>query len=189
MPANHCKPHSPETRAKMSASHAGKPRPWKHRPSRITAGVQEWRCGKCEQFFPREGFYPNKRTSLGLTSECKTCHQQTSRSSRNMDTARRRQIGYEATRRARIAGGGGTVSTAQWQSLLTILGAVCLRCGETSLIQRDHIIPLSKGGVNHPTNLQPLCKRCNEVKQARDWDFRSEAQKELAVVEFKRVEA
>lgn len=193
MPANHCKPHAPAARAKMSASHRGKPRAWRHRPSRIVEGIQEWRCGNCHEYLARDGFYQNRRTLLGITSECRRCHSATSRRTRNQEASRKRQVVYEATRRARKARAGGEVTALDWGCLCEVLGTACLRCGTAENIQRDHVVPLAKGGMHHPLNLQPLCRRCNETKQARAWDFRTEAQKaalrEVWVVEFKRVEA
>lgn len=34
----------------------------------------------------------------------------------------------------------------------------------------DHILPLKLGGMNCVTNLQLLCKKCNEKKGARNWE-------------------
>ena len=31
----------------------------------------------------------------------------------------------------------------------------------------DHIVPLAKGGTNHPTNLQPAHRKCNRDKADR----------------------
>tara|TARA_X000001036_G_scaffold170698_1_gene161458 strand:- start:143 stop:721 length:579 start_codon:yes stop_codon:yes gene_type:complete len=53
---------------------------------------------------------------------------------------------------------------------------ICQLCGATKedgMLEVDHIVPRSKGGSNHPENLQVLCSRCNRAKSNRDnTDFR-----------------
>ena len=36
--------------------------------------------------------------------------------------------------------------------------------GQEVMITKDHIIPRSKGGINHISNYQPLCSICNGLK-------------------------
>ncbi len=49
----------------------------------------------------------------------------------------------------------------------------CLHCGISVtaephlLLEVDHIIPLSRGGLSEPNNLQTLCWRCNRTKGAK----------------------
>lgn len=46
----------------------------------------------------------------------------------------------------------------------------CARCGKLFAkkdIDIDHIIPKSKGGMDHPMNLQAMCKHCNRSKGAK----------------------
>ena len=40
----------------------------------------------------------------------------------------------------------------------------CANCGTASNLTIDHIIPLSKGGLNEVSNLQMLCEPCNAQK-------------------------
>lgn len=191
MPANHCKPHTEAAKAKMRAAHLGTTAPWKHRPSRTVAGTAMYRCGRCGSFLAKELFHADKRNSLGIKSYCKTCHSHVSITSRNPERARVRAQRNEATRRARKAGAGGVVSAQDWSDLLEVLGRACLKCGATAKITQDHIVPISMGGAHHPTNLQPLCRPCNERKQASIADYRTEGQRAAIagkwVVEFKRV--
>lgn len=42
----------------------------------------------------------------------------------------------------------------------------CTNCGSIDRLEIDHIVPLARGGSSEPTNLQILCKRCNQKKWA-----------------------
>lgn len=52
-------------------------------------------------------------------------------------------------------------------------GYACLRCGVSVadephlLLEVDHIMPVSRGGLSTPDNLQTLCWRCNRSKGAK----------------------
>ena len=51
---------------------------------------------------------------------------------------------------------------------------LCSGCWEwfpRYLIQTDHIIPVSRGGTDHPGNLQPLCASCNLLKGDRPMSY------------------
>jgi hypothetical protein len=83
----------------------------------------------------------------------------------------------------------GSHTTQEWIDLNEQYGYHCLRCkkhesefpinsrtGRPFPIEQDHIIPLSKGGTNWITNIQPLCHDCNGMggKGINTTDFRSE---------------
>ncbi|TXN40071.1 hypothetical protein FV233_27185 [Methylobacterium sp. WL7] len=47
-------------------------------------------------------------------------------------------------------------------------GLVCAYCGDISgPFEIDHVVPYSRGGENHPSNLCVACKPCNRSKGAR----------------------
>ena len=44
-----------------------------------------------------------------------------------------------------------------------VTGHPCAYCGQPAE-HLDHITPLSRGGIDHPSNWQPLCATCNLSK-------------------------
>jgi len=73
----------------------------------------------------------------------------------------------EAKRRARKRNAAGECSLSQWEARKAMWGgecwlklAGCTKAGTTI----DHVIPLSKGGTNWPSNLRPACPSCNGRK-------------------------
>lgn len=44
----------------------------------------------------------------------------------------------------------------------------CAYCNDRPIfLTIDHVTPRSQGGTNHPNNLLPACKSCNESKGSR----------------------
>ncbi len=43
----------------------------------------------------------------------------------------------------------------------------CYYCGSKKVETFDHVQPLSRGGSNHPSNMVPVCRRCNTSKGSK----------------------
>lgn len=56
---------------------------------------------------------------------------------------------------------------ARRSKLYLMCNPVCVKCGHPSQ-ETDHIIPLSRGGVDDESNYQALCKACHSAKTARE---------------------
>lgn len=81
----------------------------------------------------------------------------------------RRAASYGA-RRAREKNVEGKFSPNDVLSLLDQQNYQCVYC-KTCLkeyYEVDHIMPISKGGSNWPSNLQCLCRNCNRRKSSKD---------------------
>lgn len=81
-----------------------------------------------------------------------------------------------AQRARRGAGKASDFTAADWAEIKRLYGFKCLRCQhpETLLIQLqpDHVVPTSRGGIHHKSNIQPLCRTCNIWKSAKTIDYR-----------------
>jgi 5-methylcytosine-specific restriction endonuclease McrA len=77
-----------------------------------------------------------------------------------------------------MASSTGSFTTAEWRALLNKYER-CPRClrrwedilplpGRKTVVTRDHIVPISRGGSNSIENIQPLCYACNSKKGQRE---------------------
>jgi 5-methylcytosine-specific restriction endonuclease McrA len=69
-------------------------------------------------------------------------------------------------RRTRKLGAAGSHTNAEWLAIVKKHGDRCADCGEKKRLQRDHVVPLSRGGSDFAFNIQPLCRSCNSRKRA-----------------------
>jgi 5-methylcytosine-specific restriction endonuclease McrA len=76
-------------------------------------------------------------------------------------------------RRALIAGSEGSFTIEEWLDLLEKYNYMCLCCSrDDAELTIDHVVPLSLGGSNDISNIQPLCLTCNLSKGVRTVDYR-----------------
>lgn len=64
----------------------------------------------------------------------------------------------------------GSHSLQQWQELKKNFNYMCLCCKQQEpfiKLTEDHIVPLSLGGSNDISNIQPLCRSCNSRKHTQ----------------------
>lgn len=77
---------------------------------------------------------------------------------------------YVRNRTARIHNANGKHTAQDIEKLFIKQKGKCMNCFKSikNKYDVDHIIPLSKGGNNWPSNLQILCPSCNRSKGAKD---------------------
>ena len=72
--------------------------------------------------------------------------------------------------RAALRDAPGSFTDSEWRNLLERFDYKCAECGRKEpeiKLTVDHFLPLSKGGSNYISNIQPLCKSCNSRKGNR----------------------
>ncbi len=84
---------------------------------------------------------------------------------------------YSRLRVYRKTSAEGSHTVQEWNELKKLYNYMCLSCKkiepEVKLCE-DHIVPLSKGGNNFISNIQPLCRPCNTSKMVKTIDYRIE---------------
>jgi 5-methylcytosine-specific restriction endonuclease McrA len=70
--------------------------------------------------------------------------------------------------RRRVLIGLGTTTPSTWRRALEVFDHKCAYCGVGGQkLQRDHVLPLSRGGYDIPANVVPACHTCNTSKGAQ----------------------
>lgn len=80
---------------------------------------------------------------------------------KNWDRLKAVYNGYYRKRRALLAGAEGTFTEDEWLAITERQHGRCFDCGEERKLTIGHLVPLSKGGSNWPTNIVGQCLRCN----------------------------
>lgn len=98
---------------------------------------------------------------------------------------------YAHQRRVRFAGSINNLTAQDWNDILDSQYNKCAICGrlfnEKLQPQRDHIRPVSKGGVFTRANVQALCINCNSLK-SNNWDMDSEPITDQDLAHFEEVD-
>jgi hypothetical protein len=83
------------------------------------------------------------------------------------------ETAYEQTRQDRLLRNGGHHTQEEWEQLCAYYNYSCVRCGKTGeRLTKDHVIPVTKGGKDYISNIQPLCISCNSRKYTKIEDYR-----------------
>jgi 5-methylcytosine-specific restriction endonuclease McrA len=79
-----------------------------------------------------------------------------------------RKLWHNRQRRVMKIGNGGSHTLEEWINVKVRNAYLCAICGEADFNARlteDHIIPLTRGGSDDISNIQPLCNSCNCKKR------------------------
>ena len=80
----------------------------------------------------------------------------------------------EQQRTFRKRANGGHHNYREWLDLKAKYNNTCLSCYKKEpniKLSEDHIIPISKGGSNDISNIQPLCVLCNSIKRDSEINY------------------
>tara|TARA_Y100000310_G_C20564092_1_gene754570 strand:- start:45 stop:674 length:630 start_codon:yes stop_codon:yes gene_type:complete len=82
-------------------------------------------------------------------------------------TTYQRKLYLNLKRRSLKLGAQGTHTQSEWEALKRDCTYQCMKCKRKEpliILTEDHIVPLTKGGNDSITNIQPLCRGCNSRK-------------------------
>lgn len=94
----------------------------------------------------------------------------------NAEKVRRFKADNGRRRRAAKQASPGNFTAEEFEDLCERYGNRCLSCGATGvLLEADHVVPLTRGGADDISNIQPLCGTCNRRKFVSIVDYRTRA--------------
>jgi hypothetical protein len=145
-------------------------------------------CNKCGIEKDIKEFYKDCNTKDGYCTKCKVCKREYVWKPENRLRAKQtnkiwkknnsEKIELYSLNRRTFGKQALTIpfTHEQWEQRMSMWGGRCAYCGccfdEDHPMQKDHVIPLSKGGPHILANLRPACSRCNNskgIKSLKEW--------------------
>lgn len=162
--------------ANSRKTHCPQGHPYDDENTRITSGGDR-KCRECERASVRKQHEKDpdlsRRSNAKWRAENPELHRERARQWQKDNPEKANAIGRLKKHRRRAA---GVITPKEWADLLAWYGGRCLCCGATEAVTLDHVIPVSRGGLNVIANVQPLCRTCNCRKATRTIDFRMTSQ-------------
>jgi 5-methylcytosine-specific restriction endonuclease McrA len=91
----------------------------------------------------------------------------------NPEKVRQAKTNNLRKRRAARHASRGNFTVQEFEELCESYGNRCLACGNTeAVLEADHVVPLTRGGSDNISNIQPLCGSFNRTKFVNIIDFR-----------------
>jgi hypothetical protein len=150
-----------------------------------TTTTKTKRCCRCKQELPVTEFHKDRTKKDGLNGMCKECtkrqnkkyYEERKEEVKFYYRERRKQLKRKATRKKarqrrdeKMAALPNTLTEEQWQETLKEFEYACAYCGRKDReLQKDHLVPVVKGGSFSKYNIVPACPNCNASKA--DCDF------------------
>lgn len=128
-------------------------------------------CSFCGQLKPITDFSRNGKNPDGTARyrlDCRVCY-----------NIRRKENKLSKTHSSFVGGmsrrGEENVNYThqQWKETVIFFEGKCAYCGRTmrrgEKLTRDHLVPVSEGGITTQANIVPACGSCNSSKGAKEW--------------------
>ncbi len=126
-------------------------------------------CGEWKELtvdFPRNGKDADGNTAY--RQDCRTCYNIRRNENKNKK-AHNDFIGGQKRR----GEDEPILSHQEWKETMLFFGGECAYCGCTpkknQRLTRDHLEPVSAGGITAQENIVPACRKCNSSKGAEDF--------------------
>ena len=134
-------------------------------------GDSERRCVFCGEVksitdFPKNGRNPDGTTAYRL--DCKVCYN----IRRKENKTKKRHSDFIGGQKRR-GEAEPRLSHQEWKEAVIFFKGACAYCGGTprknQRLTRDHLEPISIGGLTTQANIIPACSSCNSSKGAEEW--------------------
>lgn len=153
-------------------------------------------CSCCGIAKPTTEFYQQAYTGL-LSKQCKTC----TNVKRSVQRHKIKHSKFVSKEKIRDYGSAIEYGLDDWRDAMLHFHGQCCYCGVTegrakaSKFDREHLVPLSRGGHVTRNNIVPACRRCNRGRGNRplfEWYRAQEfwsAEREKQIVDWMGLDA